>query len=742
MMTFWSVAAALTLTAGQLLAQCGSPTGKPLDFTPSGDFRTIGQSEWSWSFSPQGGTPPYTFSLASGAVNIPGFHIGTAPSAPNWIPAPDGSLFGQAPPGAAVNTPFTTQVQVTDCTGTSITHPVTVRFSPIDFNVQWMPQQVSQGQTFSFPITGIGGTPPYSIALIAGSLPPGVMLNTTTSMITGIPASGSAGQWNFTLEVSDSNGSRFDRGYNLNVIPLVVSSPRLVIGNVGQSLNSPVAVTGGTPPYHCSLDVSSNLPSGFSIDPTCAVIGTPTYALYETWGFAIDVTDSAPVPNKAAFGFNARVLGPSPQQLGLTPRYESVELFPSATRGQYYQDEAAVSGGVPPWTCSLTPNSSLPQGFPNNVLPPGVSLLDFSSVDSTRDNEGCYLVGSVFAPGDYSFYVRVTDSVGNFGDFPATWHVTPLAVWNQYPYYGSNIPYLNQSYSQALLVSGGTPPYTITPIKPYPVDLTIGMNDPDAILTGTVLEAGFGMPLDFEVRDSAGNTLTNESLLNALAAPGILTLEVSYGPQPAATTGQYYAINLDVLGPVHNPPYTVTLLADPTGPQPSRTTLPAGLNLLIPFSTPSDTNAVAQIQGTPTEAGDFSYLLSIRDAAGYVGQRDITMHMAAAGASTDVSADVKITTGIGFAYNRRTKIFSGAVTVTNTSSMTLNGPLSVVLTGLSPGVTALNPTGSTASGPYYTFDLLPILPGQSATFGVEFSATSNPLGGIRFTPKTYSGTPQ
>ena len=254
-----------------------------------------------------------------------------------------------------------------------------------------------------------------------------------------------------------------------------------------------------------------------------------------------------------------------------------------------------------------------------------------------------------------------------------------------------------------------------------------------------MLEAGYGMPLDFQVRDSVGNTLINESFLSALAAPGNLTLLISYGPEPAATTGQHYAINLDVTGPVHNPPYAVTLLADPTGPQPSRTTLPAGLSLVTPFSTPNDTNAVAQIQGTPTEAGDFSYLLSIQDAAGNVGQRQISMHVAAAGTATDVSANVKITTS-AFVYSRLTKIFSGTVTVSNTSAITLNGPLSVVLTGLTAGVTALNATGSTASGPYYTFDLLPLLPGQSATFGVGFSDPSNAR--IGFTPKTYSGAMQ
>ena len=39
MMRFWS-AAALALAAGQLMGQCGSLTGQPLDFTPWGDFGT------------------------------------------------------------------------------------------------------------------------------------------------------------------------------------------------------------------------------------------------------------------------------------------------------------------------------------------------------------------------------------------------------------------------------------------------------------------------------------------------------------------------------------------------------------------------------------------------------------------------------------------------------------------------------------------------------------------------------
>lgn len=112
----------------------------------------------------------------------------------------------------------------------------------------------------------------------------------------------------------------------------------------------------------------------------------------------------------------------------------------------------------------------------------------------------------------------------------------------------------------------------------------------------------------------------------------------------------------------------------------------------------------------------------------------------AAAAPVDVSASVTVTTS-AFVYNRLNLTYTGTITVTNTSASALARPLTVVLTSLTAGVTALNPTGTLAGqGPYY---LLPgsgttLGPGQSATLPVSFSNPSNAK--INFVPKTYSGS--
>jgi hypothetical protein len=597
--------------------------------------------------------------------------------------------------------------------------------------VQYLPSQISEGQTFSIPISGVGGTPPYSIHLFSGSLPTGVTFNTAASSLEGTPALGTSGQYNFALEITDARGSNFVAGYGLNVIRLRLLSPRLITAIGGQAFSTPLNIANGTPPYHFKLDLDSSVPPGVHIDPNVGIVGTPTYVTNSVYGISVDVTDSAPIPNTAVFRFNLFTAGKSPVPLVLAPRYGSDELFPDGTRATFYSDFAEYSGGVPPWSCTLSPGSP--------PLPDAMSLSDFNALDTRAEPVGCNLTGSAFSIGTYSFSVRATDSVGNFGDFPATWHVSPLAIWNRFPGYQSQRLVLNQTSAAPLLISGGTRPYTITPARPFPVGLSISPADPTATLAGIPREDG-DMPFDARIQDAAGNALLSEAFAHLLAPPGSLALFVTFGPLPAATTGNLYQANLDVSGPVFLAPFAVTLLADPRGPNPTRSTLPAGLSLVTTgFNNFGDPQTVAAIFGTPTEAGDFAYLLKIVDASGNIGQREITLHVAQAGQSTDVSNLVQITT-TPFTYDRRTRIYSGVVTIKNISSAAINGPLSTVLASLTPGVTALNASGTVASGPFYTWSNLPLEPGASAMFSVQFADPSQTR--IGFIPKTYSGQPQ
>jgi hypothetical protein len=108
-------------------------------------------------------------------------------------------------------------------------------------------------------------------------------------------------------------------------------------------------------------------------------------------------------------------------------------------------------------------------------------------------------------------------------------------------------------------------------------------------------------------------------------------------------------------------------------------------------------------------------------------------------APVDVSAQVRVTTS-AFVYYRTTQTYRGTLTVTNISASPINRPLTIVLTNLTPGVTALNTAGTLpGQGPYYVAPGPGTLnPGASVQVAVEFSNPANAK--ISFVAKTFSGT--
>jgi hypothetical protein len=64
-----------------------------------------------------------------------------------------------------------------------------------------------------------GGTSPYSWALAPGSagLPPGLSLNPTTGMISGVPTTPNI--YDFTLRMTDAGARFVDRAYSITVNP-------------------------------------------------------------------------------------------------------------------------------------------------------------------------------------------------------------------------------------------------------------------------------------------------------------------------------------------------------------------------------------------------------------------------------------------------------------------------------------------------------------------------------------------
>ena len=103
---------------------------------------------------------------------------------------------------------------------------------------------------------------------------------------------------------------------------------------------------------------------------------------------------------------------------------------------------------------------------------------------------------------------------------------------------------------------------------------------------------------------------------------------------------------------------------------------------------------------------------------------------------SDVTAQTTGTT-FGPVYNRATKLFNQRVTVTLTGGQPFLGPVSLVLTGLTPGVTLVNASGTTSGSPYMTLSPNDIVAGSVLTMNLQFKNPSNAV--IGYTPNVMAG---
>ena len=149
----------------------------------------------------------------------------------------------------------------------------------------------TQYVAYSGTVSASGGLTPYTWSISGGSLPTGLLLNSSTGAISGTPAA--AGTFNFTLQVADAAAATATKALSL----VVAAAPALTITTTSLpsgTLNVPYTVTlaagGGLTPYTWQISIGS-LPAGLSLNSsTGAVSGTPTAA--GTFNFTARVADS------------------------------------------------------------------------------------------------------------------------------------------------------------------------------------------------------------------------------------------------------------------------------------------------------------------------------------------------------------------------------------------------------------------------------------------------------------------
>jgi hypothetical protein len=644
----------ITIAPPDMTAQCASATTGKVGVAYS-SFITV-----------TGGTSPYTFAIASGALPG-GLTLNTSTGEISGTPTSAG--------------PFTFTVKVTDSTpggtATATTANCGITVAPPDITALCAAATTGTvGTPYNSSITVTGGTSPYTFTVTSGALPAGLTLDSTTGAITGTPTT--AGPFTFAVTVTDStpgvHATTTTGNCGITIAPPTISAQCVsaTTGTVGTSYSSSIVVTGGKAPYTFAI-ASGALPPGLTLDTTSgAITGTPTTA--GPFSFTVSVTDSTPGVHATTTTSNCGIT--------IAPPTISAQCVSATTGtvGTSYSSSIVVTGGNGPFTFALASGS----------LPPGLTLNTTTGVIS----------GTPTTAGPFSFTVSVTDSTPGVHATTTTANcgitIAPPTISAQCV--SATTGTVGSPYSSSIGVTGGTGPFTFALASgSLPPGLTL--NTTTGVISGTPTTAG---PFSFtvSVTDSTPGvhaTATTSNCGITIAPPSMTARCVS---ATTGTVGSPYSSSIGVTGGTG--PFTFALASG---------SLPPGLTL-------NTTTGV--ISGTPTTAGPFSFTVLVTDSTLGIHATATTSNCGITIAPPSMTAKcVSVITGmVGTPY-------SSYITVTGaTSPYTFAIASGSLPTGLTLNTTTGQISGTPLSAGSFSFTVKV----TDSTLGVHAVATTSNCG--------------
>lgn len=222
------------------------------------------------------------------------------------------------------------------------------------------------GQFYAGGVSGAYGLPPYTYALIEGTLPSGLAFNTATGIVSGTPTSATSRALRF--RVTDSNDPPLTAEaaatiYTYDFFPLALATTQEQLQGVP---NVPYSVTltgtGGNP-----LD-----PSGYFIAVT-GLDENPAGLVFDPANHSLNASDPPPSTEPIQISITVtrgqesitepRTITFAPP-VGLPP-----QTLPSGRVGDAYTTQLTAQGGFGLYTFTLPLGASLPQGL--TLLPTG-----------------------------------------------------------------------------------------------------------------------------------------------------------------------------------------------------------------------------------------------------------------------------------------------------------------------------------------------------------------------------------
>ncbi|MEK7404124.1 MAG: putative Ig domain-containing protein, partial [Acidobacteriota bacterium] len=432
---YWSFQVRITDSAGAELRKhytlgvVGIPlTGLAIDQAtiedqPIGEYR-------AWTIGINGGTPPYTWSLASGALPTGITLQVPADLPPYWT---NRGVWLAGTPTALGTSTFA--LRATDSSANPQTAVRMFSFRVTNLSVDGLPEG-SLLVPYSASLRVLGGTLPYTYSIVEGALPNGLSMN-SSGLVTGTPTE--TGWFWFKPRVADAAGSTVMRGNGVRIRSTSATQldlqPDSDLGNPspGQSYSRTLTASGGSGPYTWTVELGSTLPGTLTLTTAGLLSGTIP-ATVGNYLFSVRATDS--LGNFAVRTF----------RMNVTPlRYSISGALPYGNANTAYSASLVITGATGTLTYSLKPG---------HVLPPGLSLNTATGVIS-----GTVTAGTA---GTYIFEITATDS-GTGGTVTRTFWM-PIYPQDMTPplYIGTPSDLGVRSIGEvqtALIAGGGTGPY-------------------------------------------------------------------------------------------------------------------------------------------------------------------------------------------------------------------------------------------------------------------------------------------
>jgi hypothetical protein len=255
--------------------------------------------------------------------------------------------------------------------------------------------------------------------------------------------------------------------------------------------------------------------------------------------------------------------------------------LPSGGVGASYSQALAAVGGTAPYTWSVTAGA----------LPGGLSL----------DPAGGTITGTPTTVGNFSFTVQVRDNNSVTTTEAFTLAIVSALTITSAP----TLPVgaVGVSYSQSVVVVGGTSPYTWS-ISSGGLPAGLSLAPASGAISGSPTSAG-SFTFTVQVMDSTSLTQTKAFTIVVVAGLTVTTAPVL----PSDSVGVSYTATLAAAG--GQTPYTWSVTAGG---------LPAGVVL--------DAKSGA-VFGTPTASGTFSFTATVTDSASNTAAKQFTISIAA-----------------------------------------------------------------------------------------------------------------